>query len=59
MLYDQYAKKIKRYADIRDAVLRFKIPIICVLAIIIALCDVVLVVKLFYKGVISVYTLTI
>lgn len=36
MLYEQYARKIRRYADIRDAVLRFKIPIICVLAAIIA-----------------------
>ena len=32
MLYEEYAKKIRRYARIRDNILRFKIPIICVLA---------------------------
>ena len=32
MLYEQYANKIKRYARIRDNVLRFKIPIICVIS---------------------------
>ena len=32
MLYEQYAKKIRRYADVRDSVLRFKIPIICAIS---------------------------
>lgn len=32
MLYEEYAKRIRRYARIRDNILRFKIPIICVLA---------------------------
>ncbi len=36
MLYEQYANKIRRYAQIRDNILRFKILIICVLAAILA-----------------------
>ena len=35
MLYDRYAEKIRRYAQIRDNILRYKIPIICTLAAII------------------------
>ena len=36
MLYEEYARKIRRYAQIRDSILRFKIPIICALAAILA-----------------------
>ena len=34
MLYEQYALKIKKYADIRDAILKFKILILSVLSVI-------------------------
>lgn len=36
MLYEQYAKKIRRLAQIRDNILRYKILILCSLAVILA-----------------------
>ena len=37
MLYEQYALKIKKYADIRDTILRYKALILTVLCVILAL----------------------
>ncbi|MBQ9112153.1 MAG: hypothetical protein IJY08_01070 [Clostridia bacterium] len=36
MLYREYTEKIKRYAEIRDRILKYKILIICALALILA-----------------------
>ena len=36
MLYEEYAKKVRRWAQIRDNILRYKVPILCTIAAILA-----------------------